>query len=521
MACKKLFSGVLPEITNYIIQFLRDHLRSLYSCVLVNRHLCWITIPILWEDPFYIMRNSKFLTTYLLFLNDEDKARLKGLIFPSSFKKPLFNYPSFIKTLNQLRMQEHVTEFIENLIDTNPLTTDFAISLFHNEPAKLLVLLSTICELLFKLFISNDISLNSLYIKICHSQHALNVMIFNEICKKPKFLSDIKYFTLDFDRSKVIPHLPIPSFEDSPSAITSNKHFTIYFIAYLMSALKYCSNTLTSIKFILCNFNDLPSLNGLNYLVHLESLQFKQCKGITVQVFRPLLDISTPLKIKTLTLDGLSMEITFIQSLFQKIGSFLENLEIKLVIERKIIYESIINHCNKVQFLHISEIEHVDIVQLFKLITHVRKHLKYLSLQIQNHRQPCLIESDYDDQQLRVSSMILTNLGQILPDTLKYLELNLEIDPINLKIFLDNCKHIVGLNSLLVINKSQNDIIFDVLKEFVREKKVTNFAYNVSALFSTHDYYGRQYLDNEIHPFVKPYSELIKRISNNNDYFEI
>ncbi|CAG8574825.1 6994_t:CDS:1 [Funneliformis mosseae] len=503
MACKKLFSGVLPEITNYIIQFLRDHLRSLYSCVLVNRHLFWITIPILWEDPFYIMRNSKFLTTYLLFLNDEDKARLKGLIFPSSFKKPLLNYPSFIKTLNQLRMQEHVTEFIENLIDTNPLTTDFTISLFHNEHAKLLDLLSTICELLFKLFISNDISLNSLYIKICHSQHALNVMIFNEICKKPKFLSDIKYFTLDFDRSKVIPHLPIPSFEDSPSAITSNKHFTIYFslkenlsernfkyliksqtqllsltlytisskVAYLMSALKYCSNTLTSIKFILCNFNDMPSLNGLNYLVHLESLQFKQCKGITVQVFRPLLDISTPLKIKTLTLDGLSMEITFIQSLFQKIGSFLENLEIKLVIERKIIYESIINHCNKVQFLHISEIEHVDIVQLFKLITHVRKHLKYLSLQIRNHRQPCLIESDYDDQQLRVSSMILTNLGQILPDTLKYLELKLEIDPINLKIFLDNCKHIVGLNSLLVINKSQNDIIFDVLKEFVREKR--------------------------------------------------
>ncbi|CAG8724269.1 10621_t:CDS:2, partial [Funneliformis mosseae] len=330
----------------------------------------------------------------------------------------------------------------------------------RNEDTKLYDLKCTIYELLFKLFISNDISLNSLYVKICHSQHVLNVMIFNEICKKPKFLSDIKYFTLDFDRCKVIPNLPIPSFEYSPSAITSNKHFTIYFnskknlsernlkyliksqtqllsltlytisskVAYLMSALKYCSNTLTSIKLNSCDFNGMPSLNGLNYLIHLESLQFKHCKVITVQVFRPLLEISTPLKIKTLTLEGL------------------------------------------IQFLHISGIVHVDIVQLFKLITHVRKHLQYLSLQIRNHRQPCFIESDYE-QQLRVSSMILTNLGQILPDTLKYLELKLVIDPIKLKIFLDNCKHIVGLNSLLVMNNSQNDNIFDVLKEFVREKK--------------------------------------------------
>ncbi|CAG8587990.1 17695_t:CDS:2, partial [Funneliformis caledonium] len=378
-------------------------------------------------------------------------------------------------------MQKHVTEFIENLIDdANPRTIDFAISLFRNKDTKLYDLKCTIYELLFKLFINNDISLNSLYVKICHSQHALNVMIFNEICKKPKFLSDIKYFTLDFDRCKVIPHLPIPSFEYSPSAITSNKHFTIYFnskknlsernlkyfiksqtqllsltlytisskVAYLMSALKYCSNTLTSIEFNSCDFNDMPSLNGLNYLIHLESLQFKHCKGITVQVFRPLLDISTPLKIKTLTLEGLSIEITFIQSLFQKIGSFLENLGIHLGIGRINIFE----------------------FHLFKLITHVRKHLKYLSLQIRNHRQPCFIESEYE-QQLRVSSMILTNLGQILPDTLKYLELKLVIDPIKLKIFLDNCKHIVGLNSLLVMNNSQNDIIFNVLKEFVREKK--------------------------------------------------
>src|ERR1044072_533839 len=48
MACLKLFSGYLPEITNHIIQYLRKDLKSLHSCILVNRFLC------LWEHPFSV-----------------------------------------------------------------------------------------------------------------------------------------------------------------------------------------------------------------------------------------------------------------------------------------------------------------------------------------------------------------------------------------------------------------------------------------------------------------------------------
>ena len=54
MACSKLFSGDLPELTVYIIRYLQNDLKSLYSCGLVNRLLCTIAIPILWEDPFSV-----------------------------------------------------------------------------------------------------------------------------------------------------------------------------------------------------------------------------------------------------------------------------------------------------------------------------------------------------------------------------------------------------------------------------------------------------------------------------------
>ncbi|CAG8566176.1 4195_t:CDS:2 [Funneliformis caledonium] len=494
-------------------------------------------------DPFSVIRRSSVLIIYLLFLNDEDDATLTRLgcgTFHPSFTKPLFNYPGFIKSLNQFQVQQHVRKYLENLI--SPFYD------FNN--TELLVLFNTICELIFKLVISNDVSLNSLYLNICYDP---NLRISNEICKKPKFLSDIKYFTLDFNHDDEIPHLPKPSFQNFfeylPTAITSNKHFTIYFsleeniskrnleyliqsqtqllsltlhsittkVTYILNALKYCSNTLTSIKFNNCDFTNMSSLNGLNSLAHLESLHFKYCEGITVQVFRPLLDIPTPLKIKTLKIVSQIEEITLIQLLFQKIGSFLENLEINLWkdTERNNVYESIINYCEKIQFLHLLEIDHVDIPQLIKLIIHVRKHLKYLSLQVKNNRRSCIsyrISKIYVNEPLRVSSMILENLGQILPDTLKYLELRLEIDPINLKIFLNNCKHIVGLSRLLVMNKNLNDNkdAFKVLKEFVREKKVMNFAYLVNHnLFIREDEY-------KIYSSQKLYSDLIMRVS----YFE-
>src|ERR1044072_3625396 len=124
MACSKVLSGNLPEITNDIIQYLRNDLRSLYSCVLVNRFLCRIAIPTLWEDPFSIIRREghpyNFLDTYFLFFSENDRMKLKefGIIIHSpspSFKKPLFNYPSFIKTLDTFRMELHMVNWMNNL----------------------------------------------------------------------------------------------------------------------------------------------------------------------------------------------------------------------------------------------------------------------------------------------------------------------------------------------------------------------------------------------------------------------
>src|ERR1044071_2904793 len=119
MACLKLFSGDLPEISSYIVQNLRNNFNTLYSLALVNRFWCRLAIPLLWEDPFSIKYQEystfHFLDTYFLFLNDNDRNELKEALtsyeFDSNSYKPLFNYPSLIKTLNLSRIQFHVVNW--------------------------------------------------------------------------------------------------------------------------------------------------------------------------------------------------------------------------------------------------------------------------------------------------------------------------------------------------------------------------------------------------------------------------
>jgi hypothetical protein len=115
MACTKLFSGYIPEITNEILQNLQNDYTTLYSCILVNRFLCRLTIPILWENPFSSIFNKNkklhFLDIYLSLLNENDKEILKKLgignkrIELLSSIKPLFNYPNLIKVLDTYKIE--------------------------------------------------------------------------------------------------------------------------------------------------------------------------------------------------------------------------------------------------------------------------------------------------------------------------------------------------------------------------------------------------------------------------------
>ncbi|CAI2177920.1 426_t:CDS:1 [Funneliformis geosporum] len=565
MTCSKLFSGNLPEIIYYIIQFLQDDIKSLYSCALVNRLLCQIAIPMLWENPFSIKRREEdpysFLDTYFLFLNNDDRAIFKkfGITINSSIKKPLFNYPCFIKSLDTFRVEMHTVNWINNLdipinyIKTHSNTFNNSYmcmklpctifhSKFHSENTSLKVkvnlfdsekVVNFTCTLLFKLFINYNASIKDLNMK----SSSFCGYFLSEICemmlRNSKFISNIEKLSFCFFKR---PRFDLQSFLTSLSSLTTSiNHFRISFFidkyegdltdivttqnrllsfafycvtvnARLLNSFKHCFNTLTTMKFLHCNFTNISSFDVLQYFTQLQSLCFDNCEGLKDQAFQPLIDNPSSLKVKSLKLGGKISEYAL---LLQKIGPYVEDLSVELGfgdIERcDKAFKNIITYCNKIKFLHIAYTNHVNIPQICELITQINKYLKYLTFEVM---------FGLDAHSSESSSNLLKGLGTVLPNSLEYLNLDLVIDPIDLKTFFDNCKHVVGLNKLLIRNRNFEsiDTTFKVLKEFMNEAKINEFAYEIDSYFDVEDleYRNLEELVNDVQP--KRYSDLIMRI---------
>src|SRR4051812_16816966 len=92
-----------------IFEELGNDVKSLYSCLLVNRLWCETVVPILWKNPWKVLKNkykvidySRRLTclheTILSFLPPESRVLLSYININTP--KPLLNYISYLKALN-------------------------------------------------------------------------------------------------------------------------------------------------------------------------------------------------------------------------------------------------------------------------------------------------------------------------------------------------------------------------------------------------------------------------------------
>ncbi|GBB96342.1 hypothetical protein RclHR1_02730014 [Rhizophagus clarus] len=98
------------DCLNEIFEYLERKKRSLYSCLLVNRFWCGISVRILWRDVWdtksaesRLIVNSLILDTLIICLPNNSKIHLleKGILDSTQISKtPLFDYPSFCKVLS-------------------------------------------------------------------------------------------------------------------------------------------------------------------------------------------------------------------------------------------------------------------------------------------------------------------------------------------------------------------------------------------------------------------------------------
>jgi hypothetical protein len=110
---------LLREIFLNIIEFLKDDVTTLHSCILVNREWCKIIIPILWSDTFRKIKpfnnngqsieGKQVISTYIKLLSEESRNTLKKYgIRTLTKEKPLFHYSKFLRHLDAYYLKVYV-----------------------------------------------------------------------------------------------------------------------------------------------------------------------------------------------------------------------------------------------------------------------------------------------------------------------------------------------------------------------------------------------------------------------------
>src|SRR5260363_224967 len=98
----KMFMGDMPELMEIILNNLNNEFNSLYSCALVSRHWCKMSIPILWQNPFSYPSDQRplFISQYFSSLDENERLILKEYRINVKFPNTLFNYAKFLKVFN-------------------------------------------------------------------------------------------------------------------------------------------------------------------------------------------------------------------------------------------------------------------------------------------------------------------------------------------------------------------------------------------------------------------------------------
>ncbi|RGB27809.1 hypothetical protein C1646_768622 [Rhizophagus diaphanus] len=483
MTCSKIFSGDLPELMDEIIQYLRNDISTLYSCILVNRLWCRLTIPLLWEDPFSTpTKNYHFIDIYLQYLEEKDKEKLQDYGINKNLipLNTLFNYPSFIKYLNT-----------RNIISTIKLWVK-AIRNLSNQPSlqshPKCDLLRFIYESLFKIFIEKETNLNTLDNFIfSNNDHDYFYIAFKLILQNQNFINNIKNLNFTIFITSRINITPLISYLKSINTISSlNYSFYGYHCGFNSKNLNYLftsllknsniSNTLKIITFSNINFNNIFGFNEIfEQLNVLESIHIIDCNYLN-SFIQQILNITKPFKLKTLFMNNELPNIDLLILLLKKSGNYLENVNFGLLIKNELKQQSlelIMRYCMKIKVFELFGFDNQNIYLLFNLIENIGQNLNYLSI----HQ----ISGSFTSN-IETSLIILQNLGQILPFKLGYLDLNLMIENANdFEIFLKNSQNtFINRLCIKIIIREGDDILLYIKEYIMKKKRVKHLSFKVN-----------------------------------------
>src|SRR5437016_100802 len=128
-------SQLPDDCLNEIFEYLEYDKITLYSCLLVNRLWCKISVRILWRD----IRNYNTLITCLP--NESKEILYKNEIIFSTLtsKPPVFNYATFCKYLSVYNVNRNITKLLNKRQLISPQNLEDKIYIASQEIFKLLM----------------------------------------------------------------------------------------------------------------------------------------------------------------------------------------------------------------------------------------------------------------------------------------------------------------------------------------------------------------------------------------------
>jgi hypothetical protein len=213
----------------------------------------------------------------------------------------------------------------------------------------------------------------------------------------------------------------------------------IFFTQNFSHTMLLNSNLNNVLNTIIFYYIDFKNINGLNEVFEqlnvLESIHMINCRSLDPNFIQQIINITKPFKLKSLSVNEMFESI---ELLLQKSGKYLENFGLQtfdhsdgvsLAESETQLLELITRYCTNIKFFEQLQFSQ-SINSTFNLIENIKQNLNYLTIDLN-----CQHGYYFSNSDVELSTIILKNLGQILPFKLEYLELSLVLNNCDFEIF--------------------------------------------------------------------------------------
>ncbi|CAB4413104.1 unnamed protein product [Rhizophagus irregularis] len=471
------------DVIFLILEELKNDRKSLYSCLLINKTWCEMTVPILWKIPGlnYLNYNNnkkiRLLNVILLHLSEESRNILKdqGIKFftTTKYQRPFFNYINFWRSLNLHLIEEILNVSIEQskiLIVRNEI-----LKLFINKNSKFIELyIPQKFNYQIHLISGVENCFSELEYLCCDANIDQNILRgLSKIIKSIKKLrfKDIMQYN---DRNKNIGIISLIETQENLEDICFNCYSNVRDESYCVSLEESLIKKANSIQHLKLDWT--PTTNILSYLVNLTCLDinlslinFSLMKLPHYTNWNNLKNISLPV-LEILRTQQVPSKI--LANLIENTNGYLTEISICYEgVDNKRLIQAIYENCPNLKYLKLSFINN-DITELEKLLIKC-KHLSGLVIIIFEN------EPDWDNlfKVLIRSSPI--NLFKFKFSSFKTLKLE------TLKFFFDNWKDrhpiLLQTNSLYSLYSANTE----------RQQQINNLVgtYKKKGIVKTYDVY--------------------------------